>query len=181
MHHLSAFLVHCYLKGLAAATTRTMVHVSYLSFVFQLGSYPDITQHFICKKMLQGFQKFKPSRDARLPITPSILMQITRSLQYTTNSMFIRKLLQAMFILAFCAFLRIGDKDIKLGTTLPCVSNVTLGSLHNKNYIDITIPHFKHSKSNNTTLRICENSSNSQLCPYRSLLDYFNFRKHTSG
>lgn len=73
MHHLSAFLAHCYLKGLAAATTRTLV--SSLSFVFQLGSYPDITQHFICKKMLQGFHKSKPSRDARLPISPSTSMQ----------------------------------------------------------------------------------------------------------
>lgn len=181
MHHLSAFLAHCYLKGLAAATIRTLV--SSLSFVFQLGSYPDITQHFICKKMLQGFQKSKPSRDARLPITPSILMQITRALQYTTTSMFIRKLLQAMFILAFCAFLRIGEitKTSSSAQHFLLFQSVTLGSLHNRNYIDITIPHFKHSKSNNTTLRICENSSNSQLCPYRSLLDYLNLRKHTSG
>lgn len=99
MHHMSAFLAHCYLKGLAAATARTSV--SSLSFVFQLGNYADITQHFICKKMLQGFQKPKPSRDARLPITPSILMQITRALQYTTKSMFIRNCFKPSSFLHF--------------------------------------------------------------------------------
>lgn len=96
--------------------------------------------------------------------------------------MFIRKLLQAMFILAFCAFLRIGEitKTSSSAHHFLLFQNVTLDSLYNKNYIDITIPHFKHSKSNNTTLRICENSSNSLLCPY-TLLDYFNLRKHTLG
>ena len=103
MQHLSGFLVHCYLEGLAAATTRTFI--SLLSFIFPFGSYEDITQHFICKKMLQGFQKAKPSADSRLPITPSILRQITNALQFATKSVFLQKLLKAMFVLAFCAFL----------------------------------------------------------------------------
>lgn len=181
MHHLSAFLAHCYLKGLAAATTRTLI--SSLSFIFQLGSYTDITQHFICRKMLQGFQKAKPSVDARLPITPSILRQITDALQYTTESVFLRKLLKAMFVLAFCAFLRIGEitKTSSSVQHFLLFRNVAIGSLNRKNFIDITIPHFKHSKSSNTTLRIYENPANSQLCPYRALLDYFRQRKHSSG
>lgn len=181
IHHLSAFLAHCYLKGFAAATTRTLV--SSLSFIFQLGSYTDITQHFICKKMLQGFSKAKPSADSRLPITPSILQQIVNSLQFTTKSDFLRKLFKAMFVLAFCAFLRIGEitKTSSPVQHFLLFSNVTLGSLHNKNFIDITIPHFKHSKSNNTTLRIYENLGNLQLCPYQSLLNYLHQRRHKLG
>ena len=41
--------------------------------------------------MLQGFQEAKPSADSRLPITPSILRQITIALQFTTKSAFLKK------------------------------------------------------------------------------------------
>ena len=58
---------------------------------------------------------------------------------------------------------------------------MALGSLNGKKFLDITIPHFKHSKRNNTTLRILENPSDPQLCPYQSFVDYFNQRRHLSG
>nr|XP_022303974.1 uncharacterized protein LOC111111343 isoform X4 [Crassostrea virginica] len=48
LQHLTVFIAHCYLKGSAASTVRTAV--SALSFVFQLGGFTDITQHFIVKK-----------------------------------------------------------------------------------------------------------------------------------
>ena len=165
-------------QDLAAATTRTFI--SLLSFIFPFGSYEDITQHFICKKMLQGFQKAKPSVDSRLPITPSILRQITNALQFATKSVFLQKLLKAMFVLAFCAFLWIGE----ITQTWSSVQHfllfeiVALGSLNGKRFLDIIIPHYKHSKRSNTTLRILENPSNPQLCPYQSLLDYFDQRRH---
>nr|XP_034320556.1 uncharacterized protein LOC117687691 [Crassostrea gigas]XP_034320557.1 uncharacterized protein LOC117687691 [Crassostrea gigas] len=78
VHHLSAFIAHCYLKGFAASTTSTLI--SSLSFIFQLGNYTDITQHFTIRKILQGFRKSKPSSDSRLPITPTIMKKIIHDL-----------------------------------------------------------------------------------------------------
>ena len=117
-------------NGLTASTTRTFI--SLLSFIFPFGSYEDITQHFICKKMLQGFQKAKPSADSRLPITPSILRHITNALQFATRSVFLQKLLKAMFVLDLCAFLWI----VEITETWSSVQNfmlfenVALGSLN---------------------------------------------------
>ena len=59
--------------------------------------------------MLIGFQKSNSSSDARLPITPTILFQLVNALQHTTSSKFLRVLFKAMFILAFCAFLRVSE------------------------------------------------------------------------
>ena len=115
MQHLTAFIAHCYLKGSAASTVRTAV--SALNFVFQLGVFTDITQHIIVKKMLQGFQKIKPSPDARLPITPNILKFLLQALEHTTSSFFTKLLLRAMFLVAFCAFLRVGEITKTSGTT----------------------------------------------------------------
>ena len=107
VHHLSACIAHCYLKGFAASTTSTLI--SSLSFIFQLGNYTDITQHFTIRKMLQGFRKSKPSSDSRLPITPTILKKIIHALEFSTTSALTKSLFRAMFTLAFCAFLRVGE------------------------------------------------------------------------
>lgn len=107
LSHLVLYIAHCFTKGLAAATTRT--HISALGFIFQLGGFPDITQHFVIKKQLQGFAKVKPSQDLRLPITSPILSKITSAIPHVVNSAFLVSLFQAMFLLASCAFLRVGE------------------------------------------------------------------------
>lgn len=181
LQHLSAFIAHCYLKGLAASTTRTFI--SSLSFIFQLGNYPDITQTFLVQKMLQGFHKSKPSSDPRLPITPEILSSLLNSLEHTTSSLFIKLLLKAMFTLAFCAFLRIGEITKTSNSTQHYLlyGNVTLGfDEHQNGYVEVNIPHFKHAKSSTATLRLHQNKNKPGFCPYLSLLDYLNVRKHTS-
>lgn len=98
------YIAYSYTQGLAASTTRT--HISALSFTFQLGGFEDITQHFLIKKQLQGFTKLNPSSDSRLPITPSILTKFIAVLPHIFNSVF---MLRAMFLLAFYAFLRVGE------------------------------------------------------------------------
>ena len=70
VQHMSLFLAHCYQLGLAATTTQT--YVSALGFIFKLGNFHDVSQHFIIQKMLQGYKKVRSTTDARLPITPTI-------------------------------------------------------------------------------------------------------------
>lgn len=87
-----------------------------------------------------------------------------------------------MFILAFCAFLRVGEITktgnsnqhfLKFGDI--CISK----DVSVRKYIDVNIPHFKHSKSNYTTLRVQENTKNTCLCPYQAVVRYFDLRKHS--
>lgn len=138
--HLSAFITNCFLRKLAASLTRTLV--SSLSFIFQLGGFQDITQHFIIKI---GFQKCKPSLDPRLPITPAILIQLVNALQHTSSSAFLRCLLRAMFILAFCAFLQVGEITKTTGSAQYFLRFEHI-SIHrwvdHLQLIEINIPHF---------------------------------------
>ena len=179
LQHLTAFIVHCFLKQLAASSTRTVI--SSLSFTFQLGGYQGITQHFIVKNILLGFQKSKPSSDARLPITPTILKQLVNALQHTISSNFLRTLFKAMFILAFCAFLRVREITKTPGPVQHFLQyhNVSIQTCQNQPIIEINIPHFKHSKSNLTTLRLHQNVDNPLICPCASLMDFLQLRKHS--
>ena len=135
-------------KGSAASTMRTAVPA--LSFVFQLGGCTEIIQHFIVKKKLPGFQKVKPSWDARLTIPPlTILKSLFQALEHTTSSFFTKSLLRAMFPVAFCAFLRVGKISKTSGKTQHYIlfGNVVLKSDAHNQYIELSISQFKHSKS----------------------------------
>ena len=51
---------------------------------------------------------------------------------------------------------------------------------HN-NFIEIKIPYFKHAKYTTATLRLYQNKTNSDVCPYLSLLSYLKVRKYISS
>lgn len=115
--------------------------------------------------------------------TPLILGKLVNALEHTISSSFVRALLRAMFILAFCAFLRVGEITktgnsnqhfLKFGDI--CVSQ----DVRVRKFIDVNIPYFKHSKSHHTTLRLQENNTNTCLCPYQAVVRYLDLRKHSS-
>ena len=94
--------------------------------------------------MLHGFQRinYKPSPDARLPITPTILKSLLQGLEHTTSSFFTKLLLRAMFLVAFCAFLRVGEITKISGTTQHYIlfGNVVLKSDAHSQYIELAFP-----------------------------------------
>lgn len=110
--------------------------------------------------MLQGFQKIKPTCDPILPITPEILLKLVQALPHTKDSYFSRTLPRAMFTLAYCAFSRVGN-IIKTNTKTHhylLAKHVSKGiDANGLRFMDIAIPHFKHSKSNFTTIHLTQN------------------------
>ncbi|XP_056016344.1 uncharacterized protein LOC125673205 isoform X1 [Ostrea edulis] len=178
--HLVSFIAHCYQMNLAVSTTLTTL--SALSFIFKLSASEDLTQHFLIKKMIQGFKNAKPTCDPRPPITPVILGKLIQALPFTTDSIFSKTMLHAMVVLVFCAFLRVGEitKTHNKKSHYLLFRNVASGiDANNRGVIDITLPHFKHSKFS-TTIHLQQNRPNSLLCPYKTLLDYIFIRKHSS-
>ncbi|KAH3781769.1 hypothetical protein DPMN_159673 [Dreissena polymorpha] len=67
------------------------------------------TQNFAVKKCMHGYTYRLKSPDKRLPITPDLLARLVQSLHFTSNSVFHRILVKAMYLLAFHAFLRVGE------------------------------------------------------------------------
>ena len=174
LDHLLLYIAFCYRQNLAASTTKT--HIAALSFTFKLGNYQDLTQHFLVKKQLVGFTKLNPSVDARLPITRSILKKLIEVLPHISNSTFIRTMLHAMFLLAFYAFLRIGEMT-KTGSAkqhfivAKHVKYIRTDQL--EKCIELTIPHCKHSNKS-VTILIRDNPSKI-LCPMLPADDFHPF------
>ncbi|XP_052806562.1 uncharacterized protein LOC128235807 [Mya arenaria] len=176
-----AFIAHCYINKLAASTTLT--YLSAIGYAHKLLNFSDPTQHFLVKKCLLGYNNQCRSPDKRLPITSQLLERLVHSLQFTCNAASHRCLLQAMFLLAFRAFLRVGEL-IGHGrgpavVTYSCITfhytaDITSAlELHPENY--------KHSHGKTVKLLIPAKVSPVTTCPVAALWQFCKLRGSNPG
>ncbi|XP_069108944.1 uncharacterized protein [Argopecten irradians] len=101
------FIAHLNHQGMASSTVST--YTAAIGYINRLAGHPDPTQSFVVKKMLSAIQRGSYRPDTRLPITPIILSKLVESLPHTAVSHYQVCMLRAMYLLAFHAFLRVGE------------------------------------------------------------------------
>lgn len=183
VEQLVLFISHCYTKKLAPQTVTT--YLSALAHFNKLNGYGDTTQAFVVKRTLQGFQKMKGQPDVRLPITPTILRKLVDSLPMCTSSFYEKTLYKAMFLLAFHAFLRVGEFT-SCGKSNSCLEfkAVTFGRLLNTCPVDVslTLTNFKHHQGKPpVTLQLNASSCDSHMCAVSALWNYCKLRGSKEG
>ena len=62
--------------------------LSAISYTHKILDYMDPTQAFIVSNLIAGKYRMKPSFDSRFPITVTILNQIVRSVNHSTDNMY---------------------------------------------------------------------------------------------
>ena len=98
------------------------------------------------------------------------------SLAHTCTAHFQRVLLKVMYLLAFHAFLRVGEMT-KCGTKQPVLHRFNL-SLKD-DILDLTISNFKHHQGKNITIQICANVKQPNMCVVSAMQDYTNLNTFT--
>ncbi|XP_078336925.1 uncharacterized protein LOC111126792 [Crassostrea virginica] len=160
-------------------------HISALSYVHKILNIPDPTQSFIVRKLLKGCHKLLPSQDARLPITKNILHKILSAVVITVPQALNRVLLQALFLLCFNAFLRLGEvisKTLADTDKVLQVQDITFsGDRCNPSTVQIILRHHKTQKKNEPITISIQASPNSQFCPVHYLHRYKSLFPHASG
>lgn len=186
VEQLVLFIAHSFEHNLAASTVTT--YVSAISYFLKMRNVPDPTSNFIVKKCLQGYQKCAGTSDTRLPITPIVLRSIVGSLDLTTNSHFIRLMLKSMYLLAFHAFLRVGEftvngKSTQMASSVVCVHDVHFIHEAAANHVafELKLSGYKHSKGKCQTLYIERNVKETNMCPVHALWSYLQLRGETMG
>lgn len=180
--HIVLFISCCYQKQLSPQTVTT--YLSALAHFNKMEGYPDpTTQDFIVKRTLQGFQKLKARPDTRLPITPVILQKIVNSLPQCTQSFYQRTLFKAMFLLAFHAFLRVGEITSTTNNTLNLSA---ISFAHQQNGVpesmSLTMVDFKHHRGKPpVTFHLKANKENPQLCAVSAMWEYKALRGNCDG
>ena len=145
---LLIFISFLYQNGRSVNTVNTCM--GYISFVYNIQGISDLTSHFLVEKMLCGARRLSASPDMKRPITHPVLKQLLDALPFATYSFYQQKLFSAMFLLAFHAFLRIGEITIRSKDTVNLImlGNITFDHLQSDQpVLVLRMTNFKHNAS----------------------------------
>ena len=180
---LCNFIAYLFENGYSPSSISS--HVCAIGYLHKILVITDPTESFLVKKIIRGCHKLAPSKDTRLPSTDLILKRLLNALDHTVSVFLNRLLLKALFLLAFNAFLRLGEITVKSNQAVKNVIQRSDVSFEVENGIlksvTITLKHYK-TNTNNTPFVICIQASNeSENCPVNILYLYTGKFGHSSG
>ena len=88
-------------------------YISGIGYKLKISNLEDLTQSFILKKMLSGYDRLHSRHDIREPISIEMMEQMPYALSHVCFSKYEKTLFFAAFSLAFSAFLRVGELTIR--------------------------------------------------------------------
>ncbi|MES9879362.1 MAG: hypothetical protein ABW185_00580 [Sedimenticola sp.] len=176
------FLAHMFTSGYSISTVAA--HASALAYIHKGLGFKDFSDSFLVKQFLKGANNTKSAApDTRLPITWDMLQQIVAAIPTTVKLYMQQVIFTAMCLLAFHAFLRIGEMCSKSSTTENNV--IQRQDVHfivdetGVSGIELTFRRFKHS-SHPVTLFLAQ-STTKGMCPVHALQNYLNSSSHRNG
>ena len=175
---LSLFISYLAGQGYAPATISS--HMSAISYVHKLNSWPDPAASFLNQKLLGACHRLNKRLDCRRPIDKPMLNQLISALDFTVNNAQTRVLYKAMFTLAFHALLRIGEMTVQsqavYNPKLLQLSQVELGQVS----LTVTFVSYKHSTGTPFSLSI-QSTPGQITCPLRLMRAYTDIRGTSGG
>ena len=105
--HVITYLAHLCMLDYAPATL--LVKVSAIACIHKLSLSPDPCDCFLIKHMLTGAKKLKCKPDNRKPFLLPDLYKLVHNVEILNISHYNNWLVKAQFLLAFHAFLRVGE------------------------------------------------------------------------
>lgn len=175
--HLINFIVYLATNSYSPNTAKS--YIAAIGFKMKMNNLTDSTDSFIVKKLLKGMSKTYKRVDIRRPITIKILADIIGILPQICNSTYEAKLFSAVFVLAFRAFLRIGETvESSKSSHVIQKSDVILN--HTDKSVSVTI---KSSKTDQYGLetKLVLNSEFVNLSLYDQLHQYLLVRPSING
>ena len=179
---LTRFIAYLFLQKFSPSTIAS--YISAIGFGHKARMLSDPTSSFIVKKILKGAEKLKVKVDCRLPITGEILVRLVNAIPLVISNLYFQSLMRAMFLIAFYAFLRIGEITVskqKDRSKVLQISNTNFSFHCNKLFgVSLVLTQYKHSEAHPKTLSILRDEQN-LYCPVMALKSYLDLSQHTSG
>ena len=144
------------------------------------GGGSDPTTTFLVQKLLSACHKLSKQFDLRMPFDKPMLSKLLGALDFTVPGKRHRALYEAMFCLAFHAFLRIGEMTVQsANATNPNLLQWKQLEIKDTS-LTVTFVHFKHSKGKPLTLTI-KGTTSPQDCRLQIMTAYLSMRGATDG
>ena len=172
-----SFIAYCFQKGYATSSITSVL--SALSFVHKMHGREDPTATFMVRKLLQGAAKLRPSGDQRAPVTKAILHQLVRSTPHISHCYYNSILTSAMYLLAFHAFLRIGEIAVTSTAKSSNVLQVSQLAITSSG-CTVVFYAYKHYQGPPVTLAIPAHTD-PLCCPVKAMRMYLALRGNSPG
>ena len=133
---------------------------------------------------LRGYSKLNPSADSRLPITLPILEDIILACEHTKSLLYSRKLIQAMYAIAFFAALRVGEITSRAHQprkNIMAISQTVFLKTRESavSAIKLTLRNYKHSNASNPVDIFTYREK--PVRPVSLLLEFLSLRRQSPG
>lgn len=170
------FVSYLHKHGYSASSI--VSYTSAIGYVHRVSNLTDPTSSVLVQKLLSACLKLKPTVDPRLPITIIILQQLVLALSTTVSNFAHRKLLRAMFVIAFFGLMRVGEITMSVDKVVPLeIKQLRLSPT----LATITITKFKHNKSMRPVDIPLPRQQITNICPVDALQDYLMYRGTKPG
>ena len=162
------FIGDLFQQGYSPSTITSLV--SAISYPHNLFNLPDPTHCFIVRKTIKGTHNLVKSGNIRLPITKIIRIKLLSALHHTVQEADTRVLLSTIFLIAFHAFMRLGELVARSSVYDTKVIQRQNLLFLDDNSVQLILRHFKNMKDGQPiVLTLSVNYFNPQLCPVRAL------------
>ena len=172
-----------YHHSLSYAHATICTYVAAVNFLNELTGHINHNNSFIVQKCLKGLQRQSPTNMPRQPITIEILHNLLATIRKNTSDSYSAALYQAMFSLAFHAFLRVGEFTIRNKDDSNNVlqrHNLKLCSLSTGHSMELTMLNFKGNTSR-TPFTLNIPATGAPFCPVEIISHYLSFGGNDPG
>ena len=180
IQHIVLFISYCFEKGHTPNTVNT--YVAGINYFHKLSGFPDISESFLVKKMLEGCSRLRRQKDIRLPITNAVLRDICTVLPRICYSQYESKMFKAAFLLAFYGLFRIGElvapSNMHEDKTL-MFSNVSVNMREKK--VNVTLKVTKTNQSGPSTILKIPCEQDKKVCPVSAVYEFCSVRPKGDG
>lgn len=177
------FITYLFDAGLNASTITT--YMSGLSFYCKLLPSVDPANSFAARKLLTATRRVTGSPDSRLPIWPYMISDIIAQLRHMNIGLYDQCLYPAMYLLAFNAFLRVGEFTAKNKTDMSKMIQfhdlIYLPNLSGERLLQLTIRNFKGNTSGTPVFLLLPPSPIPTLCLHSAMNRYLAMRGSKTG
>jgi len=173
---VALFVAHMHNLHFAPSTIET--YISAIGYIHKLHGVADPANNFLVRKAILGAKKESAQPDIRLPITFPLLTKLVTALQHSAESLYERVLYTSMYLLAFAAFLRVGEMAVSNKNITNVLKLGDVKILEETGKIQIIFRNYKHSKGKQTVLEVGQKSV---MCPVQALRHYLEARGAQPG
>ena len=156
-------------------------YIAGISYYLKLNGLVDVTEVFIVRKMLKGFQRSMPSKDIRAPVTIDMLKAFPHALRNVATSDYEALLFSAAFVVMFFGFLRVGEIAIKTKNedSSFIIQKTDVSIVKNEAFVKLR--YSKTDQQGKSVTLVFSPSKSTEICPVLLLKQYLRKRPAVGG